>query len=708
MKRKPIQGWLASALLVTSLWGGTPAFAESIGDEVKLDQSQPEISQAGFDIAKDYAVWINQDENMVTLYNLGKNTETKIGSKSSKKTSPKVDGDYVVWIDEDSSVNLYDISKGKEKRISESSGTIADVEIADNHVVWSNKTSKGTDIYLYNIDTGDEEKVSTSGKATRPVVSESYVAWEDSRDGNADIYYYDIDTKEEEAAVTGRGNQIRPSIYSDTILYENEAAENTQIYEYDITTGKNKKVTDGSTDKNYVHLYKSSYVYIDDGDLKSADLGKSSSRQIDSYIFKGNAPRVYGNYVLYSKRNSDKKLQLNLYDIKEKDAVSLGSVVGEPSQPDGSDRYVVYLSESKRDNSVVLYDTKNKTSQIISKTNADPNHPVVSNRYVVWYDYSKKALISYDIQRGRETQLTDKDDKQEPSDEIFKIDGSQLLWMNDGRRPELMITDLKTGEHKSASSVKGEPLSIDIYGNYASWVIETSSKKATVTLYDITRERQTDIVKNVQVEDAAIGDNFVVWSEYKNNSWDLFQYNISRERTTDLLRYTDRDQMNPQASRNMVFFKDNRLSPNAKNFYYELYDVEDGSFVDLSWSDKAEVTEPRIGGNRIVWIDTRDKTPAVYTMAISSPQDDDDDNGGPGPEPEPGDYKQYVLVDMMADGTYKEKMKSTSPDKFVFVFFANTKDQVKLSVEEAIDDLDRFIDLLTSDDLDNIMIRIYE
>ncbi|WP_103107734.1 outer membrane protein assembly factor BamB family protein [Brevibacillus reuszeri] len=708
MKRKPIQGWLASAVLVTSLWGGTPAFAESIGEEVKLNQSQPEISQAGFDIAEDYAVWINDGENTVTLYDLGKNTETKIGNKNSTKTSPRVDGDYVVWIDEDSAVTLYDISKGKETSISNTSGTILDVEIDDNHVVWSNKSGKGTDIYLYDIDSGEEEKVTTSGKAIRPTVSENYIAWEDSRDGNADIYYYDIDTQEETAAVTLRGNQLRPSVYSDTILYENEAGESTQIYEYDITTGKNKKITDGSADKSYVHIYKDKYVYVEDGDLRSAELGKSSARQIDSFIFKGNPPRTYGNYVLYAKRNSDKVLQLNLYDIKEKESVSLGSVVGEPSQPDGSDRYVVYLSESRRDDAVVLYDTKNKTSQIISKTNASPNHPVVSNRYVVWYDYSKKALISYDIQRGKETQITDTDEKQEPSDEIYKIDGSRLLWMNEGRRPELVITDLKTGTHESVATVKGEPLSIDIYGDYAAWVIEQSSRKATVTLYDINRGRGTDIVKNVQVEDAALGDNFVVWSEYKNNSWDLFSYNISRERTTELLRYTDRDQMNPQASRNMVFFKDNRLSPNAKDFYYELFDAEDGSFVDLSWSSKAEVTEPRIGGNRIVWIDTRDKAPAVYTMAISSPQDDDDDNGGPGPEPEPGDYKQYVLVDLMADGTYKEKMKSTTPDKFVFVFFANTKDQVKLSVEDAIDDLDRFIDLLTSDDLEDILIRIYE
>lgn len=56
MKRKPMQGLLAAALLVTSLWTGTPAFANSIGQEIKIDVSQPEVSKDGFDISKEYAI----------------------------------------------------------------------------------------------------------------------------------------------------------------------------------------------------------------------------------------------------------------------------------------------------------------------------------------------------------------------------------------------------------------------------------------------------------------------------------------------------------------------------------------------------------------------------------------------------------------------------------------------------------------------------
>ncbi|MFP3590100.1 hypothetical protein SCB29_41805, partial [Paraburkholderia sp. SIMBA_055] len=78
--------------------------------------------------------------------------------------------------------------------------------------------------------------------------------------------------------------------------------------------------------------------------------------------------------------------------------------------------------------------------------------------------------------------------------------------------------------------------------------------------------------------------------------------------------------------------------------------AESGSYVDLSWSDKAEASEVRIGGNRVVWIDDRDDTPQVFTMAIASPRDDDDDN-----EPEeptnPGETKEYNFSDLLDDGT---------------------------------------------------------
>ncbi|MED4752171.1 hypothetical protein [Brevibacillus choshinensis] len=718
MKLTPKQGWLAAAILVTSLWSGTPAFAKGIGDEIKIDMSQPEIAKTGFDISADYAVWMVEGDKTITLYDLDNNSEVKIGSKSSTKTSPRVDGDYVVWMDSrdgGSDVYMYDISKKKETLLTSGSAKVSHLEIAGKNVVWDDKSQGGSDIFLYNITSGDVEQISTSGKASNPTAGDTYIAWQDERSGNADIYYYDLKAETEKAAVTTHGDQVNPSIYGDQIIFEDQSDEYSQISLY--TIGKSraaKKLTDDSSDKQSPHIYKSTYIFIDNGDLSYGDVNKTGSKEIKSFVYDKLAPRVYGDYVLYAKTDSDKKLRLNLYDVDEKESVPIGSIAGEPSQPAASDRYIVYISEGNKSESVILYDIENGTNKAITKTDADPSRPLVSNRYVVWYDLSKDALFSYDIKKGVTKQVTDEDDDQAPAEKLYELDGDNLLWVNVDRKSELVVTDLSTNKSTDIASLKKDPLSIDIYENYVSWVLEESSNKASVFLYDMDEEDETQIRKNVQVKQAKLGENFVVWSEYTDStkpSWDLYSYDIKRGKASSLLRYSDRDQINPQTSREMVFFEDNRLSPNKKDFYFELYDVVDGTYNDYAWDDDADVEEATIGGNRLVWIDNREDTPYVYTLAFAQPKDDDDDNEptpNPDPDPEPGDYKEYTILELMTDGTLTDKMNEAGFKNFVMVFFAGTSKEETMSLSEAFDDMDRMADLFEQSGLDKINIRIYK
>ncbi|AWX57223.1 MULTISPECIES: TolB family protein [Brevibacillus] len=625
MKRQPIQGMLAAALLVTSLWSGTPALAYSIGDEEKIDGSQPSISSAGYDIAKKYAVWIVEGGQRVTLYNLAKGNQNEIGDKESEKTNPKVDGDYVVWMDSrdgGSDVYLYDIVKEKEIRLTSGSASVDGLEIADKNVVW---TDNG-DVYLHKISTGDTEIVSASGKASNPVVSSGYVAWEDDRNGNDDIYYYDIKAKEEKAAVIAKGDQGRPSIFSNQIVYEHQSAGD--LYSYSISNGRIKQLTDDSNEQQNVHLYQEDYVYSDNNDLKYRELGNKSGKKIASNLYGETGPKIYGDFVLFAKKDSNKKLQLHLYDLDEKELVPIGNAGGEPKEPSAHDRYVAYVTESKKNNTVVFYDVENKKGKVVSNPEHDSVRPVVSSRYVVWYDEHEDALFSYDIRKDTQKQITHEDDDQEPSEKLYEIDGERLLWVNTAGRSEVIITDLSTGKHTEVTTVRKEPLSVDIYKNYASWVVEEGSKSASIVLYDIEEDDETEIRDNVKVEKAEIGDGFVVWSEDTGNSktgWDLYYYNIDRQRVNPLLRYADGDQKNPQASRNMILYEDNRLSTKGKEFYYELYDFEEDSYSDIEWDDDAEMENVRIGGNRVVWVDKRDKDPYVYTVAFAPGDDDDDD-----------------------------------------------------------------------------------
>lgn len=714
MKRKPIQGLLAAVMLVGTLWGGTPALASSVGTEVKINSGQPAVSKTGFDISNNYAVWIAEGEKAVTLYDLKKGTETKIGDKKSDKKNPKVDGNYVVWTDSrngDSDVYLYDISKDKEKRITTKSTAGSDVEISGKYIVWTDSRHNGTDIYLYDINTDEETRVSTSGKASKPSVSPDYVAWEDRRNGNSDIFYYDIAEETEYEADVSSGQQVNPVIDSDVILYESPRGE--QLYKFSIDSGRAKKVTSDSSSKTTPHLYEDTYIFASNNSLMLGDIDKSSTERIATRIYSKLQPRIYGDLVLFARTDSEGKVRLSLYDLDDEEEVEIGGIAGEPSSPDGSDRYVVYLSTSKRTSTVVLYDVEKGSSTAITDEDADPIRPLVSDRYAVWYDKTSKALMAYDIRKGKVKKVTDKSVK--PSREYYELDGNNLLWVNEERRNELMLTNLSTDEEEDITRLGKDPLSLDIYGDYITWVLEDSRDKATVYLYDRDINRETKIVSGVQVEKASIGDNFVVWSEYttgRDASWDLFYYDIKRGKINPVTRWNNGDQLDPQASRSMVLYYDNRLSPKPKDFYYELYDIDKDSFSKHYWKDDAKMDMPRIGGNRVVWIDERDGDPYVYTMAFASAREDEDDDDDDGDDDnggiDHGDYVEYPFLAALEGDVFFDILDQFDYDQIAFVVFPGTKKEKSVSFLEALDDADLLFDLLDEADMSDIYVRAYK
>lgn len=211
----------------------------------------------------------------------------------------------------------------------------------------------------------------------------------------------------------------------------------------------------------------------------------------------------------------------------------------------------------------------------------------------------------YNIRTGKLSRAVDEDDT--PHESLYELEGKNLLWVNEGRRYDVILTDLSTGDYEELETLNDEPLYLDVNENYAMWVKESRSGDSTVVLYDIDRGRDEDIRTDVKIKGASLGDEFVVWSEYSNStrSYDLYYYDIDRERTNLAARWTEKDQIEPQASRDVVFFLDNRNSKKDTDYAFELYDIEDDSYLDEIWSEDADIEQPRMGGNRLVWIDNR-------------------------------------------------------------------------------------------------------
>ena len=91
-------------------------------------------------------------------------------------------------------------------------------------MVYASRPAAGgwSDIYCYDLTSGSETTLTTSGMAVSPVIWGDRVVYFDARDGASDIYCYDLSSGIERkldlptAAASSRGGL---DIYEDTIVY---------------------------------------------------------------------------------------------------------------------------------------------------------------------------------------------------------------------------------------------------------------------------------------------------------------------------------------------------------------------------------------------------------------------------------------------------------------------------------------------------------
>ncbi len=704
MKARRIQGALATLVLATSLWSGAPVHAESTYEEVKISGSGFSPAREGIDLSDKYAVWINGSKEVV-LYDLDKGKMTQISNNAHDKTSPVVDGNYVAWVDKgnrSTEIHLYDISKSKERVLDLASGAKprgGEIAIHGNYVVWADDRDRESNIYAYDIKKDEEFQVSTSGKASYPTVSDSYIAWQDDGNGNPDIYYYDISRKKEKAATTNKSRQIKPHIYEDIIVYEDSRNSYGEIYKYDITLGKEEQLKlDSRIDKTMPKISGNYVAYIADDTLMYYNIRKDTTYKIDTDVYKRIAPAISSDNVLYTSQDEDGNLSLNLYNFKDDRSSGLGSGGGgRPVAPAASDNYVAYVSEGSKRNDVVLFDIRKKEPKIISTSDDEPRRVVVSDLYSVWYDDYEEALVYYDISAGKRKKLTTSNQK--PMEHYFEIYGKYLFWASeDGRYYDLYLTDLSKNTTTEVSSVRNEPKSISIYGDRLLWVTENNNGKNNIYSYSIKDASDFPVVyEDIQVQSASLGDGFAVWSQKDGKYWQVWFYTFDNDRKYPLLAGSaESNQEYPQASRNMVILQDDNFGEKE----YRLYNMDDRRF-DRDFPAYGAVPEQvSIGGNRIVWVDKRNKsTPTLYMMAFAQPND----KPGNGGSITPGDYN---LVDTVIDKSFNTILATIPYDKIVFVINPGTSKEESYTLEEGLDNVDEFIDWIGRIDLNETIIRI--
>ncbi len=194
---------------------------------------------------------------------------------------PSFDNDTIAYLQQaedgkDDQVKLYNMVSKVESTISNTNSkrSIFRTRHEGDYVVWEDVTLIPTDIYAYQISTGQTWNLSNHERdQLSPRIDNGRVVWLDYRNGgggywgsqeNADVYLYDL-AEEKLVRITDKPwIQAYPDISGDRIVWQDNRANkdpndkydfsNVDIWMYDMSSGKEYQITDHDGAETYPQI----------------------------------------------------------------------------------------------------------------------------------------------------------------------------------------------------------------------------------------------------------------------------------------------------------------------------------------------------------------------------------------------------------------------------------------------------------------------
>ena len=136
----------------------------------------------------------------------------------------KIYQNNVLYVDQDE-LHLYDINTKVSSSIY-TSKTPAAFDFDDEWIVWSYSEYDSlnydyiSNVYLYNIQTGQETRLTSSYSGSNPSISGNKIVYQDKRNGNYDIFLYDTLTKTESVICSESHDQTNPVIDGENVVWQ--------------------------------------------------------------------------------------------------------------------------------------------------------------------------------------------------------------------------------------------------------------------------------------------------------------------------------------------------------------------------------------------------------------------------------------------------------------------------------------------------------
>lgn len=270
---------------------------------------------------------------------------------------------------------------------------------------------------------GEVVKISASGISSQyePQIHENKIVWMDDRHGNLDIYMYDLDTKSETRITSNVSAQYTPDVYGNKIVWrDHRDNDGANLYVYDTEDATTKKLAINFSSQYEPNIYGNNIVWRDyrdnlNDEIYLYDLDSDTERKISSELSNQVVPRVYtdpkiyGNNIIWLDYNySNFTKNIYHYDLNTSQERKIASNVSGAYFLNLYQDKVVWSDRRKGDHDVYMYDISNDLTSRITSSLSNQYLPDMHNNKIVWRDNRNGNYDIYmnDISTNNEYQIT--------------------------------------------------------------------------------------------------------------------------------------------------------------------------------------------------------------------------------------------------------------------------------------------------------------